>query len=145
MSPRLRAGCAALVAYPLVEVTIAVAVASLVGWWWVVVGVIACIVVGLGLVRYALGATGASMSTALSPLRASDQPAIGTRSPSRPSASPAQTLLIVPAGLLIAVPGLATTLLGLILWVPTVRRRIASRWELAMRRAVPEPPAGYGE
>ena len=53
------------------------------------------------------------------------------------AAPPAQTLLIVPAGLLIAIPGLLTTALGLILWVPFVRARIAARIERAARRLGP--------
>jgi UPF0716 family protein affecting phage T7 exclusion len=54
---------------------------------------------------------------------------------------PAHTLLIVPAGLLIAIPGLVTTLCGLILWLPPVRGALAARIEAAMRRR--EPPPGF--
>lgn len=143
MSTRLRVGCAALVAYPLVELAIAIALASIVGWWWVFVGIIVCIVVGLGLVRYALGATGASLGVALAPLRGAERTAIASGRPPT-QGTPAQTLLIVPAGLLIAVPGLVTTMLGLILWLPLTRRRLAARWEAAMRRALPaQPPPGW--
>lgn len=149
MSMRLRAGCAILVAYPLVELAIAIALANLIGWWWVFVGIIACLVLGLGVVRYSLGATGASLSTALAPLRGPERPGIGSGRPpvqgtsaqgTSAQGTPAQTLLMVPAGLLIAIPGLGTTVLGLVMWLPLVRRRLAARWEAAMRRALPPAP-----
>jgi UPF0716 family protein affecting phage T7 exclusion len=55
---------------------------------------------------------------------------------------PAQTLLIVPAGLLIAVPGILTTIAGLILWLPPVRTRIAARIAKAARRLGPPDVMG---
>ena len=145
MTVRGRWGCALLLAYPLVEIILAVAVARVIGWWWVLVIVIGCIVLGLGLVRYSLGATGQSLRSSLAPLRDergggdAQRPAI-TSSAHRNVAAPAQTLLIVPAGLLIAVPGFVTTLMGAALWMPPVRRRIARRWEDAARRAMPPGP-----
>ncbi|MEX1210992.1 MAG: FxsA family protein [Candidatus Nanopelagicales bacterium] len=145
MTVRGRWGCALLLAYPLVEIILAVAVARIIGWWWVLVIVIGCIVLGLGLVRYSLGATGQSLRSSLGPLRdergGSDaqRPAI-TSSAHRNVAAPAQTLLIVPAGLLIAMPGFVTTLMGAALWMPPVRCRIAQRWEDAARRAMPPGP-----
>ena len=63
------------------------------------------------------------------------------------TAPPAQTLLIVPAGLLIAIPGLLTTATGLVLWLPPIRARIAARIERAARRIRPPdgmPPPGWG-
>ena len=69
MTVRGRWGCALLLAYPLVEIILAVAVARVIGWWWVLVIVIGCIVLGLGLVRYSLGATGQSLRSSLAPLR----------------------------------------------------------------------------
>jgi UPF0716 protein FxsA len=138
MARRWRFGCVALVAYPFVEIALAIALASIVGWWWVLVIIVTCVALGLGLVRYALGATGSSLAMALAPLRTPPRAAIeGGRSPLR---SPAQTLLIVPAGVLIALPGLLTSTLGLLLWLPPVRQRWARRWEAAIRRALPAPP-----
>ena len=140
-----RLGCALIIAYPIIEVTIAVLVAQVIGWWWLLVIVVLCIVLGLGLVRYALGATGRSFGVAIASLQGpggTDVLAIeGTARPG-PPAPPAQTLLIVPAGLLIAVPGLLTTVVGLVLWLPFVRSRIAARLERAARRL--GPPEGMG-
>ena len=48
----------------------------------------------------------------------------------------------IAAGLLIAIPGLITTAIGLILWLPFVRSRIAARLERAARRL--SPPEGMG-
>ena len=134
-----RWGCVLLVAYPIVEVVIAVLVAQVIGWWWLLVVVVACIVLGLGLVRYALGATGRSFGVAIATLQGpGEQGLVAIDGPERAStASPAQTLLIVPAGLLIAIPGLVTTVIGLVLWLPPVRARIAARIERAARRLGP--------
>ena len=134
-----RWGCVLLVAYPIVEVVIAVLVAQVIGWWWLLVVVVACIVLGLGLVRYALGATGRSFGVAIATLQGpGEQGLVAIEGPERAStAPPAQTLLIVPAGLLIAIPGLVTTVIGLVLWLPPVRARIAARIERAARRLGP--------
>ena len=139
MSVRGRVGCALVIAYPIVEVAIAVLVAQVIGWWWLLVVVIACIVLGLGLVRYALGATGRSFGVAIAALQGpGEQGLVAIEGPDRASVPPpAQTLLIVPAGLLIAVPGLLTTAVGLVLWMPPVRARIAARIERAARRLGP--------
>ena len=134
-----RWGCILLVAYPIVEIVIAVLVAQVIGWWWLLVAVVACIVLGLGLVRYALSATGRSFGVAIATLQGPGETGmVAIGGPDRVSpAPPAQTLLIVPAGLLIAIPGLLTTALGLILWLPFVRARIAARIERAARRLGP--------
>jgi UPF0716 protein FxsA len=103
-----------------------------------------CIVLGLGLVRYALGATGRSFGVAMATLQGpGEQEVIAIEGTSRSTpAPPAQTLLIVPAGLLIAIPGLITTLAGLVLWLPPVRSRIAARIERAARRLGPPEAMG---
>lgn len=134
-----RWGCVLLVAYPIVEIVVAVLVAQVVGWWWLLVIVVGCIVLGLGLVRYALGATGRSFGVAITTLQGpGEQGVLAIEGPERANAAPpAQTLLIVPAGLLIAIPGLLTTILGLVLWLPPVRARIAARIERAARRLGP--------
>lgn len=139
-----RWGCVLLLAYPIVEVAIAVVVANYIGWWWLLVIVVAFIVLGLGLVRYALGATGRSFGVAIASLQGPGESgviAIEGTSRSIP-APPAQTLLIVPAGLLIAIPGLLTTAAGLVLWLPPVRGRIAERLERAARRIGPPDIVG---
>lgn len=143
---RTRWGCLGLIAYPVVEISLLVALAMLVGWWWVLVYLVACCVLGLGLVRYALSATGRSLSVALGALRAPDgAPALEARQAS--SGSPAQTVLIVPAGLLIAVPGVITTVIGLMMWIPLVRARLARRMQARVESTVyrpdgPWPPSG---
>ena len=152
MSLRLRWGCVALIAYPLVEIALAVAVASVIGWWWVFVFFFACLVAGLATTRYALAATGQAWTAAMSSLRTPSGDALeitataqespgrdsptGAAQPPRRAAPPAQASLLVPAGLLIAVPGFVTTLLGLVLALPPVRARIAQRMERAMRRGL---------
>ncbi len=149
MSVRGRVGCLLVIAYPIVEVAIAILVAQVIGWWWLLVIVVACIVLGLGLVRYALSASGRSFGVAVATLRAPGQTeVIAIEGPTRDvTAPPAQTLLIVPAGLLIAVPGLLTTAAGLVLWLPPLRARIAARIERAARRLKPPdgmPPPTWG-
>ncbi len=143
MTLRGRVGCLLLVAYPIVELAIAVALAQVIGWWWLLVVVVICIVLGLGLVRYALSATGRSFGVAIATLQGPGESgvlAIEGSSRGVP-APPAQTLLIVPAGLLIAIPGILTTVMGLVLWLPPVRAAIASRIERAARRlGPPEAP-----
>jgi UPF0716 protein FxsA len=139
-----RWGCLVLIAYPIVEIAVAVVLAQVIGWWWVLVLVVACIVLGLGLVRYALSATGRSLGVAIASLQGPGEQGVlaieaaGTM----PTAPPAQTLLIVPAGLLIAVPGILTTAAGLILWLPPIRKRIAARLERAARRLGPPDVVG---
>lgn len=141
---RRRLGCVVLVAYPIVEIVLAVVIAQLIGWWWLLVYAVICVVVGLGLVRYALGATGRSFGIAVAALRQPGESAevIAIEGPTgTPTAPPAQTLLIVPAGLLIALPGVVTTVAGLVLWLPTVRARLAARLGRAARRMGPPSPA----
>ena len=140
MTLRLRWGCVALLAYPLVEIAVAVLVASAIGWWWVFAVFILCIGLGLGVVRYALTATGqawsAAMTTLRTPMGEQLQITAAADEPARPSAAPARTSLLVPAGLLIAVPGFLTTAVGLVLLLPPLRARLAARIESAMRRRI---------
>jgi UPF0716 protein FxsA len=139
-----RLGCVLLIAYPIVEIAVAVVIAQVIGWWWLFVLVVACIVLGLGLVRYALSATGRSFGVAIASLQGPGDQGMVAIEGSSPGAiaPPAQTLLIVPAGLLIALPGILTTIAGLILWLPPVRTRIAARIERAARRLGPPDVAG---
>ena len=141
---RIRWGCLLVIAYPIVEFVIAVLVAQVIGWWWLLVVVVLSVVLGLGLVRYALGATGRSFGVAIASLQGpGESGVIAIEGTSRAApAPPAQTLLIVPAGLLIAIPGLLTTAAGLVLWLPPVRGRIAARLERAARRMGPPDIVG---
>ena len=143
MSMGARWGCVALIAYPLVELAIAAWLASIVGWWWVFVAFVAFLTLGLGVVRYALTATGQAWSAALSTWRPPNEAdgqvlaiTSGAQAPARRERPPAQTSLLVPAGLLIAVPGFVTTAGGLVMLLPPVRALIAGRLERAMRRGL---------
>ena len=148
MTMRARWGCLALIAYPVVEISLLVSLAAIVGWWWVLVYLVTCCVLGLGLVRYALSATGRSLSVALGTLRRPEGlPALPAPNGTASLASPAQTVLIVPAGLLIALPGVVTTVIGLVMWLPPVRARLAGRMRARVESTVyrpdePWPPSG---
>ncbi len=130
-----------LFGYPLAELVVAVGVASIVGWWWVLVIFVVCIPVGIGIMRYGAAATGRSWSAAVATLRPDGgAPALAIEGSSGPAASPvsaAQRSLLIPAGALIAVPGFLTDIAGLVLLLPPVRRRIARRVESAVRRSLP--------
>lgn len=146
MSLRARWGCLAVLAYPLVEIGLAVLVASVIGWWWVFMAFVVFLALGLGIVRYALSATGQAWSAAMNTLRSptGEVLEITATGESRQlnAAPPARTSLLVPAGFLIAVPGFLTTAIGLVLLLPPVRGRIAGRIERAMRRGMgPMPQA----
>lgn len=144
VSLRARWGCIAILAYPLVEIAVAVVIASFIGWWWVFGLLILSLALGLGIVRWSLAATGQAWSAAMSALRTPSgemlQISATTQAQQPRAAPPAQTSLLVPAGLLIAVPGFCTTAAGLVLLLPPVRARIAARMERAMRRT--RPPGG---
>lgn len=145
MSFRTRWGCLAVIAYPIVEIALVIVMASIVGWWWVLVYLVACLTLGLGLVRYALSATGRSLTMALGALGQPGEPTVkAVEGVTRATPPPAHTLLIVPAGLLIALPGLMTTVVGVVLWIPAVRRHIAGRVQARIETTInrPEFPSG---
>lgn len=127
--------------YPLAELVVAVGVARIVGWWWVLAIFVICIPVGIGIMRYGAAATGRSWSAAVAALRPDGAaPALAIEASANPPASPvpaAQRSLLIPAGALIAVPGFLTDIAGLVLLLPPVRRRIARRIEAAVRRSLP--------
>lgn len=130
--------------YPLLELIVAIGVASIIGWWWVLVIFVVCIPVGIVLMRYGATATGRSWSAAVAELRAGGATELALEAresaPPRAAATAAQRSLLVPAGLLIAVPGFITDAVGLILLLPPVRRSIAARIERAVRRSLPPMP-----
>ncbi|MGI9197189.1 MAG: FxsA family protein [Candidatus Nanopelagicales bacterium] len=125
---------AALVAYPFVELVVMIAVASVIGWWWVLVVLVVGAVLGSLVVRYAIAATGRSLTSAMSALREAEaRPAVEGPVGQAAVPPPAQTLLLVPAGALIAVPGFLTDIAGMILLLPVVRRYAAGRLERRLR------------
>jgi UPF0716 protein FxsA len=105
--------------YPLAEVLVLWAVASLIGWGWALLGILAGIPIGFALMRNA----GASAAGLMQANAAGDQ----QRAMTMASSMTGQFI----AGALIAVPGYLTDLLGLMLLLPGVRNAIGRR---AMRR-----------
>lgn len=125
---------AALVAYPFLELVVMIAVASVIGWWWVLVALVVGAVLGSVIMRYAIAATGRSWTSAMSALREAEAtPALEGPGGQAVVPPPAQTLLLVPAGALIAVPGFLTDMAGAILLLPVVRRSVAQRLERRLR------------
>ena len=128
-----------ILVYPLVEIAVAVAVAGFIGWWWVFLLFIAGLVLGLGIIRYAASATGRSISAAIITLQSVGgtgerlEITSSTRTTAGPP-PPAQTLLLFPAGALIALPGFVSDLVGLVALLPPVRRGIARRVQARIER-----------
>lgn len=105
--------------YPLAEVLALWAVASIVGWGWALLGILAGIPLGLALMRNA-GTSAAALMQASSQ---GDQ----QRAAELSSSMTGQFV----AGVFIAIPGFLTDLIGLALLLPGVRNAIGRR---AMRR-----------
>lgn len=126
------------IGYPVLEILVAWAVASVIGWGWVLMAFLVGVILGLGTVRYAASAAGRSWTSAMGGLRTIQDTTvplpIESARPIPDVGSPAQTSLLIPAGLLIAVPGFISDIAGIILLLPMVRRRIARRLESAVRR-----------
>ncbi len=105
--------------YPLAEVLALWGVASVIGWGWAFVGLVLGIPVGLALIRNA-GASAAGLMQA------------NTAGDARRVAQTASSMTgQFVAGVLIAVPGYLTDVLGLALLLPGVRNAIGRR---VMRR-----------
>lgn len=100
-----------LVAYPLAEIFAAYGVASVIGWPWTIAMLIAGIPIGWMITKRA-GQGALREMTVL--LRSGDVPTM-------------RDLGLVPAGLLIMVPGFVTDLIGAVLCVPQVRRAMWGR------------------
>jgi UPF0716 protein FxsA len=100
-----------LVAYPLAEISAAYGVASLIGWPWTIALLIAGMPIGWMITKRA-GQGALQEMTEI--IRIGDMPAM-------------RDLGLVPAGLLIMVPGFVTDLLGAVLCVPQVRRAMWGR------------------
>ena len=104
--------------YPLLEIIAAWAVAQVLGWGWTLLLLIAGIPIGFLVMRQAGAATFASIRQA-------------GRSGTLPDGEAGSHSLTFIAGLLIAIPGFCTDLIGLAILLPPVkeriRRRVASR------------------
>ena len=139
-----RFGCALLL-WPVAELVLLLVAASAWGWWTVLVILVIGAIVGGIVVRLAAQATGRSWAQALRTMqqrRVVADPVTGEilaidsvegSVGEMPMAPAAQTVLLIPAGLLIAVPGFIGDAVGLVLLIPGVRRAIASRWERRLR------------
>jgi len=108
--------------YPLAEILVLWAVASVIGWGWALLGIVAGIPIGFALMRNA-GASAQAL------MQASAQ---GDDQRARVLASSMTGQFV--AGALIALPGYLTDVLGLVLLLPGVRNAIGRK---AMRRTSP--------
>lgn len=136
-----RVGCLLLV-WPFLELFVLLWAASTWGWLPVVIAVLASFLAGLVIIRIGVRATGRSWSQALRTLQQRQvivDPDTGNVLAIEPSpdadagptpsmAPPAQTMLLIPAGVAMAIPGFLSDVAGIILLLPNVRRRIAARW-----------------
>jgi UPF0716 protein FxsA len=105
--------------YPLAEILVLWGVASLIGWGWALLGILAGIPLGFALMRNA----GASAAGLMEATNAGDQ----LRASAMASSMTGQFV----AGVLIAIPGYLTDVIGLALLLPGVRNAMGRR---AMRR-----------
>ena len=101
--------------YPLVEILALWGVASLIGWGWALLGILAGIPLGLALMRNAGGSAAGLMQADA----AGDQERAATLASSMTGQ--------FAAGVLIAVPGYLTDLIGLALLLPGDRAAIGRR------------------
>ena len=108
--------------YPLAEILVLWGVASVIGWGWALLGIVAGIPIGFALMRNA-------GSSAQALFAASAQ---GDEQQARVLASSMTGQFV--AGALIAIPGYLTDVFGLVLLLPGARNAIG---RLAMRRASP--------
>lgn len=135
-----RIGCM-LVVWPFAELIILLWAAATWGWQPVALIVIGSFLLGLVIIRVGMNRTGRSWSQAMKTLQLRndmaafehDQTRAIEESPfseaTRPHyAPPAQTMLLIPAGVAIAIPGFLSDLVGLAMLLPAIRRRIALRW-----------------
>lgn len=105
MSPRART---LLLAYPLIEILLAVGVASLIGWGWTILLLLIGIPIGLGIASSA-------GREAFTRVRLGEHADAGDHAAR------------VIAGLVIALPGFATDVIGTLLLIPAVRRFLGAR------------------
>lgn len=134
----VRGGCLLVFLLPFLELVVLLVAASTFGWVPVLLWILVSFAVGWGVVRAAAAATGRSWAEAVRLMQqkqAGDQDTPLAEIGAGPDAMamplptpPAQTVLLVPAGLLIAIPGFLSDCAGLFMLIPQVRRAIAQRW-----------------
>jgi UPF0716 protein FxsA len=137
-----RYGCLLLAVWPFLELFILLLCASMWGWQPVVLIIALTGVLGLAVIRLGIATTGRSLSEAMRMLQERGQPDAPGEAYSAPReidaaptsqppdiAPPAQSILLIPAGMLLALPGFISDSIGLVMLVPAVRRYIADRWQ----------------
>ena len=102
--------------YPLAEIVVLWGVASVIGWGWALLGILAGIPIGFALIRNAGSSAAALFQTASASHPQADQERLNAMASS-------MTGQFV-AGLLIAIPGYLTDLAGVVLLIPAVRKAI---------------------
>ena len=117
--------------YPLLEILAAWLVAQLLGWGWTLLLLVAGIPIGFYVMRRAGAATFASIRLA-------------GRSGTLPAGAAGTHSLTFIAGLLIAIPGFCTDLLGLVLLLPPIKERIRLGGRAQPGRRVAQPHAHVG-
>lgn len=146
-----RIGCLILL-WPLVDLLLLIIAASIWGWQPVALIILISLILGLIVIRWAISATGRSLGAAMRTLQqrqvivdpeTSTVIAIESASSEEQGAlpaPPAATILLIPAGIALAIPGFISDLVGLVLLIPGVRTSIAARWA---RRMGLGGPGGY--
>jgi UPF0716 protein FxsA len=122
-----------VVIYPVLEWLTASSLASLIGWGAVITVMALLVIAGVAVMRRAGSAAARSLrpvqvdGTTVMPMATQEQLTATGR-----EVGDAGTVFV--AGLLIAVPGLITSTLGLLLLVPPVRRRVRAGVSRSVRR-----------
>jgi UPF0716 protein FxsA len=139
-----RYGCLLLGVWPFLELFILIVSASIWGWQPVVLIIVITGVLGLAVIRLGIATTGRSLGEAMRILqqRREDQMSDDISTPREldhsPTdltpdiAPPAQSILLIPAGVLLALPGFISDAIGLVMLLPGVRRYIAGRWQAGL-------------
>jgi UPF0716 protein FxsA len=122
-----------LVVYPVLEWITASWLAGFIGWGGVVLVVLVLILVGVGVMRRA----GFAAARSLRPVSydgATVIPATSTEAMTQVGRDVGDAGALFVAGFLIALPGLVTSAVGLVLLVPPVRRWARGRFARSVRR-----------
>jgi UPF0716 family protein affecting phage T7 exclusion len=136
-----RYGCLIVALWPFLELFILIVSASTWGWQPVVLIIALTGILGLAVMRLGIATTGRSLSEAMRLLQQrneSDYPGEHGQGPRELEVAatdlppnitpPAQSILLIPAGVLIALPGFIGDAIGICMLIPAVRRYIARRW-----------------
>jgi UPF0716 family protein affecting phage T7 exclusion len=151
VNPR-NAGCLVVGLWPFLELFILLFAASAWGWQPVLIIILVTGAVGLAVIRLGIVTTGRSLSEAMRLLQQRTEENTGQQDDStirelpagslanaddlpltpESMAPPAQSILLIPAGVLLALPGFIGDAVGLTMLIPAVRRAIAKRWQARM-------------